>query len=851
MSVRPWAPGTAARAGWRHLWRHPWQVGLTVLGVALGVAVVVAVNIANSSATRAFHLSVQDVAGPSTDQIVGGPDGLDERLYTRLRVEAGIRPSAPVVSGYGRARGRTLQLLGVDPFAEADFHHYLDGGRKGPDLRRLLVEPDTVLMAPGTARRLDLSVGDRFRFQIQGRTHTLTLIGLLAAGRAPAAALDGLMVADMATAQALLQQVGRLDRIDLILPKGAAGGALRSRIRGMLPADARLQPAGARASDLLQMSRAFRTNLTAMSLLGLVVGMFLIYNTMTFAVLQRRPLLASLRLLGVTRGGVFALVITEALAVGLAGTALGLALGVALGDALVHLVTRTINDLYFALTVDRLMLTPLPFIEGIALGLGATVLAALIPALEAARTPPQGALSRSLLEHRARRLAPVLAGSGAVMAAAAVAVLVLSGRSLNLGFVGLFLLVLGLTLMTPLTVAALVRAVGTLAGPVLGVQGRLAVRGVSASLSRTGVAVAALMLAVSTTVGVGIMVASFRSTVQLWLGQRLQADIYVAAAGVPGAGPPPPLAPAVVAQVRAVPGIAQVTASREVSLRTAHGPARIMAVDLARHRPPRFALKAGNPDRVWPAFRQGRAVLVSEPYAYRHQVGVGDHVTLPTPGGPRHFPIAGVFYDYQSGPGVVLMSRDRYARDWHDKRVNSVGLYLAPGQALEPALAAVRRAIHSDQQVRVRANRAIRAASLAVFDRTFTITNVLRLLAVVVAFVGILSALMALQLERARELAILRATGVTPGQIRALVAGQTGFMGLAAGLLALPVGLVLALMLIEVINRRAFGWSMQTLVPWPVLAEALALALGAALAAGWYPGRRMARVSPAEALREE
>ncbi len=841
----------ARRAGWRHLWRHPWQVALAVLGVALGVAVVVAVNIANTSASRAFRLSMETVAGKSTDQIVAGPSGLSDRLYTRLRLHARLPASAPIVAGYGHTGDQTLEVLGIDPFAEADFRDYLGRAAGHIPVRRLLTESGTVLLSPDTAGRLGLAVGQRFDLRVAGRTRQLRLAGLLAVDRDSAAAVDGLLVTDIATAQALLGSIGRLTRIDLVLPAGAAGARARARIRALLPPEARLQPAGARTQDLLQMTAAFRTNLTAMSLLGLVVGMFLIYNTMTFTVLQRRRLLATLRLLGVTRREVFAGVLSEALAVGLAGSAVGLVLGIALGNGLVRLVTRTINDLYFVLTVSQLQVTAGPLLLGAGLGVGATLLAAVGPALEASHTAPSAALSRSVLEHRVRRLLTPLALAGLTMAGGAGLILLLPTRSLVAGFAVLFLLVLGLSLSTPLAVALLVRATGALGGPRLGVLGRLAVRGVSASLSRTGVAIAALMLAVATTVGVGIMVASFRTTVATWLTDRLQADIYLAAAGTPGAGPPPALAAGVLAQVRATPGVAQVTSSREVTLPTAGGPTRVMAVQLADGRPPRFALKTGDPARVWPAFRAGDVVLVSEPYAYRHRVRAGETIALPTASGPRRFQVGGVFYDYQSGPGVVLMARRLFVRDWNDARINSLGIYVRADTAASQVVDALRTSVHSDQQLRVRANSAIRAASLRVFDRTFAITNVLRLLAVLVAFVGILSALMALQLERARELAILRATGFTPGQLGGLVTLQTGFMGLLAGLLSLPVGVMLALLLIHVINRRAFGWSMQTLVPAGVLAEALALAVAAAVLAGLYPAWKMARTSPAQALREE
>jgi putative ABC transport system permease protein len=197
------------------------------------------------------------------------------------------------------------------------------------------------------------------------------------------------------------------------------------------------------------------------------------------------------------------------------------------------------------------------------------------------------------------------------------------------------------------------------------------------------------------------------------------------------------------------------------------------------------------------------------------------------------------------------MERAVFARYWDQPQTDALGFYLAPGYEAEQVAAALRRQAAGEQQVLVYSNRALREASLATFDRTFRVTQVLRLLAVAVAFVGILSALMALQLERGRDLAVLRATGLTPRQVWGLVIGETTLMGLLAGLLSLPLGVIQALVLIYVINRRSFGWTMQTWLSPEVFIEALLLALGAALLAGLYPAWRMARTRPALALREE
>jgi putative ABC transport system permease protein len=264
-----------------------------------------------------------------------------------------------------------------------------------------------------------------------------------------------------------------------------------------------------------------------------------------------------------------------------------------------------------------------------------------------------------------------------------------------------------------------------------------------------------------------------------------------------------------------------------------------------------FRFLSGSSGAVWPAFQNGGAVIVSEPYAYRHGLGVGSALRLGTDRGERAFPVAGVFADYGSDQGVVMMSRRTYEAYWDDRAVSSLGLLLEPGADMETAMAALRARAGGDQDLVIRSNRALRDASLEIFDRTFAITAVLRILATAVAVIGVLSALMALQLERAREIGVLRAQGLAPGEVWRLVLTETGLLGATAGTLAVPVGIALALVLIHVINRRAFGWSIETTVSAGVLLQAVGLAVIAALAAGAYPAWRMARTPPAPALREE
>lgn len=877
------------RLALRRIRRRPFQYVLFILGIAIGVAMMVSIDLANGSAQRAFELSTDAIAGRTTHRIEAiSPVGIDESLYRELRTELGYTRSAPIVEGYVVAEDldrQPMRLVGVDFFAEAPFRSYLSGdsergsddtsgGNPGSDasasgqgidaLIAFLTEPNTVILAQDTAVQYGVQVGDQLQLTLSGQPLMARVVGILQpANGLTRDALSNVLFTDIASAQDALGMQGHLSHIDLI----ADTEADLAPIRAILPDGIKLETAQAQKNAVQQMTAAFELNLTALSLLALVVGMFLIYNTVTFSVIQRRSLFGTLRCLGVTQGQLFQLILGESLVLSILGSILGLGLGVILGRSIVGLITQSINDFYFVVYVRDISLSPLTLIKGMVIGIFAALFASLIPALEAMRTSPNSSLKRSTLEGKVKQILPWLVFAWGLFTIGGIGLLSLKNGGLVIAFSGLFAILLAAALLTPPLTALLMQGLSPVLNRLIGMLGKMAPRDITRSLSRTSIAIASLMVAVSVIVGVSVMVGSFRTTVVQWLGQTLQADIYVTPPSTTANRVLGSIDPSVIEDAYTWPEIDRIVTYNDTELtvlafnrdagdtpeRSVNRSAKLVSADgdvSDGQRP--YAWIRDDVNDPWPQLDAGDGVIISEALMLR--AGVSDPpktVTLESPQGPITFPVVAVFYDYSSDRGAVLLDNDSYLEIWQDPSISSLGLFVKPGISVDDVVAHLRETFKGRQDLVVQSNRNLRQGSLEIFDRTFAITGALRLLAVVVAFIGVLSALMSLQLERTRELGILRANGMTPLQMWQLTLLETGIMGSLAGFFAMPLGYVLAWILIYVINVRSFGWTLQMQLEPGYFWQAWIVAVVAALLAGIYPAWRLGKMAVATAIREE
>jgi putative ABC transport system permease protein len=828
------------RSSLRHyLSRDRFHLVLSIAGVTLGVALLTGIELATSSASREFQESLRQITGRSTHQIRSTAGPVSEGIYRDLRL-AGVRRIAPVIEGRVRVGGVTATILGIDIFAESTFRNFT-GGSADFDERDLL-QPQTALLSLDISRRLALEPGDTFETEtLLGDSTRIRIVGLLP-GTA-AGGPDNLLVADLATAQTLLNRLGELDRIDVGTQDTVELATIRSQLRSEI-----LVETDVRSNALLQLTRAHDINLFAMGLLGLLVAGFLIFNSITLSVLKRHTNISVLRGLGVTRAAVFAMVAAEAACIGLGGSALGVPLGYVLSDKLLDLLQGAPGEAYFATGQARIHLSGWVLLETAGLGVLLAMAAAILPALYASRIPPALLGSRARLEHSARRLAWPLAIAGLTLLMAGVVLNALSSQDLLLGYAGLLMKLLGYTLVIPLALLGFSCLLRPILAHFTGVIGELSARNLAAHLSRNVVAVAALTVAMATTLGFEIMLTSFRGSVEQWVERTMEAELYVLAPQqnvdwrltLPGD---------IRDRLAAIEGVAATSAGRWVPVEHASGPTRILALDLPEGLKG-FEFVDGQAD--FQSFQSRALVLVSEPLAYRFGLVIGDSLELVTRSGSHAFDVQGVFRDYRTEQGFIAMSLAQYRRWWDDDSIGSVGLFLAPGSSLAAVQDDVRSVVAKySQPIVTRATQEIRRLTLRVFDQTFLITELLRQLIIVIAILGVIGALMALSVDSAREHAILRVLGLTPWQLFRFVCAHSMLLGIAAGLLALPLGAIVATDLIDVINLRSFGWGMEMVIPWTALILTFASAVAASLVAALIPARQHAKALPVAALHYE
>ena len=845
----------------RPLVTDPLRALLTVAAVALGVAVIVAVDLASEASMRSFRSSLESLQGSASYEItrVGG---IPETAYGELaRLEEPLAFSPRIESfALVPAAGEQVPLFGVDLVGDARFRGA--GALRRSDLAGPIGESSAWVSASlgvSSGETLELVVGDRrLKLDVQG-----VLDASVAAG--------SFVVMDIAPAQRALGRIGWLDRIYVYTPDfgrddgrgerdardGRGEGGERdwpAVLAPILPPGASILPAGTGTEDSRRMLGAFRWNLRMMSYATILVGAFLIYNTVSAYIVRRRQQIGIVRAVGASRAMVRAAFLFEGAVFGALGVAAGLVLGRLLAIGALDAVGQTVSSLYVSSTPGEIAFRPWTVGVAVVSGIGVSVLSAWWPAREAAGVASTEAMAAATLDYRVHGASPRLTVAAVALAVlAAVCSLVPPAERIPVGgYAALVCLIGAAAMISPRMSTAVLALCDRWLATRFGAVPRLAARGLAASLGRTSVIVTAMAAATALIVGMAVMVGSFRETVVVWVEHRLQADFYVSPAGGAARGAPATMHEDVAARLAPVDGVLDVGRYRTYPIRHAGTPATLGLADVAlyhRHSGIEF-LDGPAPEAIWPRLAAGDGVIVSELFSDRHGVGAGDTIRLPLGAEGVELRVAGVFYDYSGDRGFVIGDREALLRYLPDRRVSSLGVYLEPGADLEAGREALVRAL-AGLEVVVTPSRTLRERSIEIFDRTFAITWALEAIAILVAILGMAEALLNLVFDRRVELAQLRMQGASMGQVRGLVLVQAGLLGLAACALGLVLGVAWSQVNLLVIHKQSFGWSVQ--LDWPVafLVGALGLVFAASVASGLYPARVGARLNPVEVLRGE
>ncbi len=688
-------------------------------------------------------------------------------------------------------------------------------------------------------RALEVGVGDAVTLQVG-----LTDVRLRVAGEVAGAANARFAVMDIAGAQAAFDRLGRLSRIDIRLAPGVDAAALAQRLQSTLPPGvAAVRPETTVAAGA-SLSRSYRVNLNVLALVALFTGGLLVFSTQAHAVVRRRTQFAVLRVLGVTRGRLTALIVAEGALVGVVGSILGIAIGLALAGLAVRWVGLDLGSGFFRGVVP--VLAPEPWAVAIffALGVATAMLGSLVPALDTAHAPPALALKAGDEERAFARLRPVLPGF-ATLALGAIATLLPPVAGLPyFGYAAIALLLIGTLMLMP---RFAVLALSLLPRPRTP-SARLAIAQLEGTPGQVSVSLAAIVASVSLTVSMVIMVASFRDSLDAWLERVLPADLYVRAAS---GGETAYLPPEAQARIAALPGVRRAEFLREQQLLL--DPARPRVILQAR------TVDPANPARTLPII--GAPVIVpsgapppawvSEVAADLYGIAPGALIELPIAGKATRFTVGGIWRDYARQQGAIAIELERYVELTGDRTVTNGALWLAEGADPAAVEAALRRDVPGGERLEVASPGEIRSLSLRAFDRTFAVTYALELAAVVIGLIGLSSSFGALALARRREFGVLRHIGMTRRQIGAMLATE-GFVVSAIGLaVGLTLGFAISLILIHVVNRQSFHWGMDLSLPWHALAAFAVVLLALSTLTALASGRQAMSEDAVRAVKED
>lgn len=841
-------------------WRaHPMRAVLATVAIAVGVAMGFAIHLINAAAFNEFSAAIGTLAGQADVQVSGREALFDEGIYPRLAGDPRVAIASPVLeldaalSNPPPGVKGALKIVGLDAlragFISPDLMGVPDPARPFDTLA-----DDAIFLSPAAQSWLGKAPGATLVLRAGTQDVRLRVAGSTLRARSG----QRIGVMDIGAVQWRFGQVGKLSRVDLRLRDGVDRAAFERSLAAELERDYPGRFLVARPNDANQesrnnnLSRAYRVNLTVLALVALFTGAFLVFSTQALSVLRRRSQFALLRVLGLSRRALLRQVLVEGASLGVLGSLLGIAAGYGLAAAALDLFGGDLGAGYFPGVHPHVQFTPVAALVFFGLGLGVALLGCAAPALEAARARPAVALKSGNDETALERLSRIWPALLCLALAAACAFAPPVAGLPLFGYVAVALLLVGGIGLMPRLAASVFRLLdrsaqrrghaGAQRSPVLALTlARLANAPGQASIALGGV-----LASFSLMVAMGIMVASFRVSVDDWMLHILPADLYLrtASGGNTAAfGPGQQAALAQLPQARR----AAFLRTRPVSLDPARPSIVLVARDIDAADPGQLLALVG-PGAPVPA--GARPVWVSEAMTDLYHVHPGQTLHLPLGGRQEAFFIAGVWRDYANQTGSVVVRLPDYRQLSGDASVTDCALWLAPDASIEALEQAV-RALPFGPSLTMLKPGDIRANSLKIFDRSFAVTYLLEAIAIVIGLSGVAATFSAQTLARAKEFGMLRHVGVTRGQVLGILAIEGGALTLLGVATGFVLGLLISLILVFVVNPQSFHWTMQLHLPWPLLGSVAAVLVAASVATALVSGRYALSGGPVRAVRED
>ena len=838
----------------RYYFRSFTQSILAVLGVAVGIAVFVAVDLANDSAKQSFRNSAVSIFGDTEFQLMGSTSGISENVYSDVVKSAELQPLLNIIRPIidkqitltdSNGVEDKYRLLGINVINEnvlsRNNKYGIDFLNSSQTSFNFFAE-NQVFVSSILASKKQLSIADEFL--VEDTNNKISIVGFFQGDNSLQRELmQNVIITDISVAQNITNSNGILTRIDISSVYDQNEKIALDKWFSLLPSGVQLIPSYTYSEARKSITKSFDTNLLALSLLALLVGLYLIYNMMTFSIHRRKNLFGTLRAIGVTKNEIFFLVLVEGLLIGLIGAIFGIMLGILLAYFLLGLISSTINYQFFSSSPNSIALDITIIYQALILGISGSIVSVLIPAWSASRIQPRELIDIYGKYSTYNNYHMVLFFLGLLLCSFGYLITLTPITNLIIGFIAMFLVIVGLSLTVPTTTQIVLLIISSILEKI----GRptivtLSVETIKNSLNTIAICIAALSVSIAMTIGIGCMIQSFRATVEEWLNQSLVADIYIAPPTLSFGQDLKGIDDEFIKYVSDIPEIEYISQLGSFEIFKDGYLLNLIVVDSAEKIFDEvIQLKEGEKKDIWNDFVQTDSILISEPLAFQKNIQINDTFDILTDTGLKSFTVRGIYYDYSSTSGIAMVSKQVYDNYWNNSKVTSLALYLNDSQNSELVFNKLLDKFDTDWDLQIISSKKLNNASMEIFDKTFEITFVLRSISLIVAFIGILGAISAIILSRAREFSILKSIGFTNNQLRTIIGNQTFIIGVISGLISIPLGIIITNLLIQIINKQSFGWSIPMQLLPSVFVEGIMVAILSSVLASIYPSIKISR----------